>query len=515
MRRLSTLLLAVLTMLGVVAAPAAAAPDGTLTLARDTVRAGQPITVEYTTPRPHPKNWLGLYTEPGNGPVDETYVGPSLRWVYIPDAEGTATLPTEGLEPGDYIVYGLAEDGYRWLAEPVRLRLTSAAPPRFVTGEFDLRNARAKAPYRATVRGLVRGDTQGLRFRKLSGPGWVTVAADGTVSGTPHPAYSAKTSTLRVEARNGRGEKDTAKARIEVRPPGARLVPELKVLSWNLWHGGSQVNGAREKQLRFLLESDVDAVGMQETSSASGRVLAEALGWDYYQAGHDLAVISRYPIVGRGESPAESGLAGMSARIRIDEQRGQDVVLWNVHLGYTPYGPYDACFGGMSREELLANEQRSGRTGQITEVLAAMRPELAESDATPVLLTGDFNAPSHLDWTPGTRRCGYSSVDWPTSVLPRRAGLRDSFRVANPDPVAEPGTTWSPIFPTFQGGYGYDEHKGEPEPQDRIDFVHFAGELAVTESRAVVAGDPEPAPNHEDNEWTSDHAAVLTTFQVT
>ncbi|WP_216215587.1 endonuclease/exonuclease/phosphatase family protein [Amycolatopsis aidingensis] len=514
MRRLSTLLLVLLTTLGMVAAPAAAEPDGTLTLARDTVPAGEPITVAYSTPRPHQKNWLGLYTEPGNGPVDQTYVGPSLRWVYISGAEGTATLPTEGLEPGEYIVYGLARDGYRWLAEPVRLRLSGTGPAHFVTGEFDLRNAQAKAPYQASVRGLVRGNTEGLRFRKLSGPGWVTVAADGTVSGTPHPAYSAKTTTLRIEARNEHGERDTATARIEVRPPGARLVPELKVLSWNLWHGGSQVNGAREKQLRFLLESDVDVVGMQETSSTAGRALAEALGWDYYQAGYDMAVISRYPIVGRSEPPAESGLAGMSARIRIDERRREDVVLWNVHLGYTPYGPYDACFGGMTERELLARERQSGRTGQITDVLAAMRPELAESGDTPVLLVGDFNAPSHLDWTPRTERCGGSAVDWPTSVLPERAGLRDSFRTANPDPVADPGTTWSPIFHTFEGGYGYDEHRGEPEPQDRIDFVHFAGELEVTGSRAVVAGDPKPAPEHEDNEWTSDHAAVLTTFRV-
>ena len=90
-----------------------------------------------------------------------------------------------------------------------------------------------------------------------------------------------------------------------------------------------------------------------------------------------------------------------------------------MHLGYTPYGPYDACFGQMSVPQLLEREAESGRTGQIEGVLTAMRPQLRRADATPVLLTGDFNASSHLDWTRrthvaataacrGRRRCSRS-----------------------------------------------------------------------------------------------------------
>ncbi|MEV4251374.1 endonuclease/exonuclease/phosphatase family protein, partial [Streptosporangium canum] len=60
----------------------------------------------------------------------------------------------------------------------------------------------------------------------------------------------------------------------------------------------------------------------------------------------------------------------------------------------------------------------------------------------------------------------------------------------------------------------HDGHKGEPEPQDRIDFVHYKGDLKVKSSDAVAEGTPAPIPNHRDNAWTSDHAAVLTTFAV-
>jgi endonuclease/exonuclease/phosphatase family metal-dependent hydrolase len=295
--------------------------------------------------------------------------------------------------------------------------------------------------------------------------------------------------------------------------PGHTDTPDqLKVMSFNLWHGGSQVDDFREKQLRFLRDTDVDVVGLQE-QDGSARELAEQLGWDYYDGGSsDLGIISRYPIV-HEHQPA--GLPAINVRIRIDEQTGQQISLWNVHLGYQPYGPYDMCFGKMSTKQLLARERQSGRTPQIKGILRAMADDLADKQSTPVLLTGDFNAPSHLDYTSTTadEHCGCAEFGWPTSVLPTKAGLVDSFRVAHPDPAAAPANTWSPVFPTFTGGYGYDDHVGEPEPQDRIDFVYKAGRLRVTDSQSLVVGDPEPWPDHAGNEWTSDHAAVLTTFR--
>ncbi|ALG09513.1 endonuclease/exonuclease/phosphatase family protein [Kibdelosporangium phytohabitans] len=392
----------------------------------------------------------------------------------------------------------------RWLSP---LRIVNA-PLHFVTDAFDLRNARAHTPYRATVGGLVRGDTNGLTFRRAGGPAWISVLANGDVTGTPPLSHKGP---LRVEARNANGETASATVGVEVRLPGDKLVAELRTASFTLWHSGSQVAGGREKEIRFLLKSAVDVVGPQESSATSTRELAEALGWDHHQAGTDIGVISRYPIVER-EPPGSGWLSvATKVRVRLDDL---DVVVWNVHLGYNPYGPHDACFGKMTQDQLMANEERSGRTPQIKAILQEMRPDIADASRVRVLLTGDFDAPSHLDWTPGTRRCGHNPVPWPASVLPIQAGLRDSYRVANPDPVATPGTTWSPIYPVFTGGYGYDSHIGEPEPQDRIDFVYFAGPLRVSDSDVVVEGRPAPVPGHGSNAWPSDHAAVVTTFRT-
>ncbi|MBC6463804.1 hydrolase, partial [Actinomadura sp. HBU206391] len=89
------------------------------------------------------------------------------------------------------------------------------------------------------------------------------------------------------------------------------------------------------------------------------------------------------------------------------------------------------------------------------------------------------------------------------------AGLRDSYRAAHPDPVRDPGVTWSPIHAEHEDG------SGRAEPQDRIDYILYAGAgLDVLHSTTCVSGSPRRYPDVEDNEWPSDHAAVITTFAV-
>ncbi|WP_433534580.1 endonuclease/exonuclease/phosphatase family protein [Micromonospora sp. CA-249363] len=503
MRQLLALATAVLTATSVLlspARPALAASDGTVTVAAVSVTIGSDIRFSYTTPRPTATNWVGLYADPGNGPVQEKYVGPSTTWVYTPSASGSGTLPTAGLTPGTYILYYLYNDGYTWLAQPVPIRLTATGAPHFPTAAFTLRNAKVGTAYSATVGGLVRGDTSGLTVAKTSGPSWATVSATGAITGTPP---TAGTTTLGLRATTAAG---TTTATVTIRVQSGALVPQLRALSWNLWHGGTAVSNGLEKELTFLLEGDVDVVGIQENEGGAARTLAAALGWSYFQDA-DTAVLSRYPITATTPTVAGSAVA---ATINLGSR---SLRLWSAHLGYTPYGPYDACFGRLSVQQLISREASSGRTGQINSILTAMKADLAASATTPVLLTGDFNAPSHLDWTATNSRCGYGAVAWPTSTAPANAGMVDSYRQARPDPARDPGNTWSPVYKTFTGGYGYDSHRGDPEPQDRIDFIHYRGPLTVLSSDALWTGTPSQS-KPSANAWSSDHAAVLTTFRV-
>ena len=124
---------------------------------------------------------------------------------------------------------------------------------------------------------------------------------------------------------------------------------------------------------------------------------------------------------------------------------GRVVAVANVHLPSTPYGPYQVRKGA-SRQEVLQLE-RTLRLPALRTVLRDL-PDLA--DQVPVFLTGDFNSPSHLDWTPAVAASRPEvpyAVAWPASKALADAGFRDSYRDAHPDPVLDPGYTWSPGGP--------------------------------------------------------------------
>ena len=265
----------------------------------------------------------------------------------------------------------------------------------------------------------------------------------------------------------------------------------LRVMSWNLWYGGTKVHDHLAMQLKVIAETGVDVVGLQETYGTAAQELADALGWYHHRAGENLGVISRHPIIARFGDPDVGFYGAAGVRIRAGER---EVDIWTAHLDHTPYGPYESAFAGLAAAELIAHEKV-----RLTQMRDALRRiEETAAPGVPCVLVGDFNSPSHLD---------RPDVAWPVTKAAEEAGLRDSYREAHPDPIAHPGHTWSPVHAVHEDG------SGRPEPQDRIDFVLHRG-LRVLDSETCVSGHPRPWPDVEHNEWPSDHAAVITTFSL-
>lgn len=290
-----------------------------------------------------------------------------------------------------------------------------------------------------------------------------------------------------------------------------RAEEKLSVMTFNCWYQLSKIHDGIPKAVSAINEAGADVVGLQECSVETADKLAEGLGFHRVASGKGGAqIISRFPIVQdiavAGIDPARS----VAAKIHTGGSPGHDFIFYNIHLDYVHYGPYAARAAGATAEQVMEEEKQSARDEQMTGILASMAPRLAQCDATPVILTGDFNAPSHLDWVEKTSssHSGIGAVPWPSSVLPFQAGLVDSFRLLHPDPVATPGTTWSTI------------HK-EGEPQDRIDFIFHKGTgiepisslvFAGTAGKTIGAWGSNISPI-VDNPWPSDHAAVVTVYR--
>lgn len=266
---------------------------------------------------------------------------------------------------------------------------------------------------------------------------------------------------------------------------------ELNVMTFNVWYGATQTQGLDEV-VAAISAADADVVGMQEPYARLRRV-ATALG---FYASPRLHVISRYPIL---EPEGSDGYWGY-----LLLGPGQVVAIANTHLPCCPYTPYRVVNRSMSRTEALLQEQNT-RIGQLAKQLEQLQPLL--DAGIPTFFTGDFNSPSHRDWTrPAVeaRDLPYP-IRWPVSVAMEDAGFVDSYRAVHPDPVADPGFTWTPGYPA--------PYVTSAEVFDRIDFVWAAGE-AVPMSSDVVGEDPANA-DLVIEPWPSDHRGVVSTFEVT
>jgi endonuclease/exonuclease/phosphatase family metal-dependent hydrolase len=265
----------------------------------------------------------------------------------------------------------------------------------------------------------------------------------------------------------------------------------LRVMTFNIWYGATQTHGL-EEVVQAVRRADADVVGMQEPYARLRRVASE-LG---FHASPRMHVISRFPIL----EPVGSN--GHWAYLLLEP--GRVAAIANTHLPCCPYTPYRIVNRGFDRASALEQE-RNTRLRVITSHLTELDDLLASG--VPTFFTGDFNAPSHRDWTAGavaSRGLPYT-VRWPVSLAMETAGFVDSFRAVHPDPVDDPGFTWTPGYPT-PFVYGWEVH-------DRIDIVWAAGP-AVAEASAVV-GESARDADIVVTPWPSDHRAVVSTFAVT
>lgn len=135
-------------------------------------------------------------------------------------------------------------------------------------------------------------------------------------------------------------------------------------------------------------------------------------------------------------------------------------------------------------------------------ILKELQPFLKKTDEIPLILGGDLNIWSHLDWPEETREIHDGPVvNWWTTSMFENTGLIDSCREVLPNLIEYPGITWD------QPGRK-DEH--------RIDYIFYKGEK-IKALKSIIkkenAGD-KILINEETYMYPSDHGFVLSTFQI-
>jgi endonuclease/exonuclease/phosphatase family metal-dependent hydrolase len=265
----------------------------------------------------------------------------------------------------------------------------------------------------------------------------------------------------------------------------------FSVMTFNIENGGTQVDF--NKIVEAVKKSGADIVGIQEAWGNTRR-LAAALGWKYYDPSQH--IVSRFPLFERMDSKG--------TYVFVEVTHAEFVAMANMHLPDEPYGP-DLIHKGIAVSAVVTNEQKVRLPTALTYIDAMS--SLAKK-GIPVFLTGDFNSPSHLDWTTSTvnvlRNHRYA-VTWPVTKIAAAKGLTDSYRNIYPNPTKDPGYTWPAERPIVKKTIDNFNPSAEDLP-DRIDFIFTAGHSRVLNSHVLNSTDVSP--------WPSDHRAVVSQFEV-
>lgn len=285
---------------------------------------------------------------------------------------------------------------------------------------------------------------------------------------------------------------------------GAFAAVPLRVMSFNIWVGGESGKQPIEQTVEVIKAAKADVVGLQESHGHerdgvrpdSAAVIAEQLGWHYFDQGDDdTGVVSRYKIV--NATPKKWGA-------KLELPSGEQFWLFNAHFAHAPYQPYqllkipyaDAPF--IDTAEQAVKAACDARESQVKSMLAEI--EAVRKDDAPIFITGDFNEPPALDWTDAAHDAGLhpAVVCWPATEMLQEAGFVDAYRKVHPDPVKQPGFTWTVLT----------KEDDPADHHDRIDFI-FASRKNVDVKSAQVVGERPERADILVTPYPSDHRAVV------
>lgn len=316
----------------------------------------------------------------------------------------------------------------------------------------------------------------------------------------------------------------------------------FSVLQWNIWQEGTMVEDGYEAIADEIARLKPDFVTFSEVRNYHGtrfcerivRSLAER-GETYYSFySYDSGLLSRYPITDSLTVFPENGDHGSIYKMECDVH-GRTVAVYTAHLDYLNDAYYNVRgYDGSTWEEIpvpqtvlevLQVNDASQRDDAIRCFLDEARRDMEQGDI--VILGGDFNEPSHLDWIRETKDLYDHNgliIPWTVPLMLDNAGFADAYRERHPDVLACPGFT----FPADNPRVPVNKLTWAPksDERERIDYVFYHPHPAIELVDAVIFGprgsicksrrveeqtqDPFLLPQ---GVWPTDHKGVLVTFR--
>lgn len=500
---------------------------------------GETITVTFGEASAN-TDWVGMYNlSITPGPQN------SLAWLYL---DGTQTTPAQVIESGTLNFTAPTIVGsYKMCFHPNDGYTVTA------TVEFTV-NTSGLAPVAAFIGSsffVSQGGTVHFSDQSIYAPtSWSWSFPGGTPSSStiqnPSVQYNTTgTYPVSLTSSNGLGSNKLTRTGYITVSPISDTSTDVKFMHLNIWLDGTGVPNALTYIRDVVASVNPDIVSFVEVFNDSGdwttKIVNElaSIGIYYFRGhveGSDASIISKYPITASGP------LLSSAVSIFDVDINGKSIVVASAHLDYTYYACYlprgyncggSAPYAGWNQigspephpvtDLTIISEQNLGskRDEQIGAFLNYM-----DNETRPIVLMGDFNEPSHADWTTNQANMfDHNGVvyQWNTTSSLDGHNFTDAFRKVYPDEVLNPGITW----PSFATGVGTTSWTPKSDDRDRIDYIFYKGTGVEAVNAAIVGPKGSYAKgllstDNTDNDnflaetlpWPSDHKGVFSTISI-
>lgn len=316
---------------------------------------------------------------------------------------------------------------------------------------------------------------------------------------------------------------------------------EFTVLQWNIWQEGTVVENGYDAIVNEIVRLKPDFVTFSEVRNYNHTRFCDRIvqslaerGETYYSFfSDDSGLLSRYAIT---DSTTVSPLKDDHGSVyrMVSNIHGHEIAVYTCHLDYLSDAYYDVRgYDGStwkerpipeSVREVLEINDASQRDDEIRLFVEAARKDIAAGRI--VMIGGDFNEPSHLDWTRETKDLfdhnGFI-VPWTVTLILDNNGFIDTYRSFYPSVLDYPGFTFpsdNPLIPVNKLTWA-----PKSDERDRIDYIFYYPYKGLKIKDAVLFGPEESickAKRVKEQSkdrfikpldvWPTDHKGILITF---
>ena len=315
------------------------------------------------------------------------------------------------------------------------------------------------------------------------------------------------------------------------------------VLQWNIWQEGTVVKGGYDAIIDEIVRLKPDFVTFSEVRNYHKTRFCDRIvnslaerGETYYSFfSDDSGLLSRNPIKDSTTVYPLHNDQGTCYRM-LTTINGQEIAVYTCHLDYRSCAYYNVRgYHGSTWDEIpipktvaeiLAFNDASVRDDAIRNFIKMAREDTSKGRL--VMIGGDFNEPSHLDWIRETKDLydhhGFI-VPWTVTLELDNAGFKDTYRELYPDVLKYPGFT----YPSDNKDMPTNKLSWTPkaDERERIDYIFYYPNPKLELKEAIIFGPSGLVVKNQRVEntskdkflkpkgvWPTDHKGLLVKFRL-